>query len=70
MSTLDIYKVFRKVYNNQKSIGGKDMTFWITASILLFIIVMLSTFGPMFGLYGEMKYTVEGKENKDEHSLG
>ncbi len=32
------------------------MTFWIIASITLFIIVLVSTFGPMLGVYGEMKH--------------
>lgn len=37
------------------------MGFWITASIILFCIVILSVFGPMVGLYGSMKY--KGKED-------
>jgi hypothetical protein len=37
------------------------MTFWITASIVLFLIVLISTFGPMFGVYGDMKH-----EEKEE----
>lgn len=40
------------------------MEFWITASIILFIIVILSTFGPMFGLYGEMKHNGKGEEKE------
>ena len=32
------------------------MGFWITASIVLFIIVVISAFGPMVGLYGDMKH--------------
>ncbi|WP_281288040.1 hypothetical protein [Bacillus rubiinfantis] len=44
------------------------MGFWITASILLFLIVIASTFGPMIGLYGEMKFNRE--EEQDEHSVG
>lgn len=45
------------------------MGFWITVSILLFIIVLLSTFGPMVGLYGEMTYEGEVDQD-DEHSVG
>ncbi|WP_449537937.1 hypothetical protein [Ferdinandcohnia sp. Marseille-Q9671] len=44
------------------------MGFWITASILLFVIVMVSAFGPMVGLYGEMKYKEE--EKKHDRSVG
>lgn len=36
------------------------MTFWITSSIVLFVIVIISAFGPLFGLYGEMKHKGEG----------
>jgi hypothetical protein len=47
------------------------MAFWITASILLFVIVIVSTFGPMVGLYGEMEYTSKKEEvGQDERSLG
>lgn len=47
------------------------MAFWITASILLFLIVIASTFGPMVGLYGEMEYTSK-KEGvgQDERFFG
>ncbi|WP_255473306.1 hypothetical protein [Planomicrobium sp. CPCC 101110] len=38
------------------------MTFWITSSIILFLIVVISAFGPLFGLYGEMIH----KENEEE----
>lgn len=44
------------------------MGFWIMISILLFVIVIVSTFGPMVGLYGEMKY--KGGEDKNERSVG
>lgn len=37
------------------------MGFWITISIVLFLLVVISTFGPMLGLYGEMEYKREEK---------
>ncbi|MCP2033560.1 hypothetical protein L1279_000543 [Planomicrobium sp. HSC-17F08] len=40
------------------------MTFWITSSIVLFLIVIISAFGPLFGLYGEMVHKEEGEEGE------
>ncbi|PSL40742.1 hypothetical protein B0H99_104204 [Planomicrobium soli] len=40
------------------------MTFWITSSIVLFFIVVISAYGPLFGLYGEMIHKEKGDDHK------
>lgn len=46
--------------HSKKRGGNGDMAFWITMSITLFVIVCLSAFGPMIGLYGDMEHKGEG----------
>ncbi|MDN7244641.1 hypothetical protein QWY16_14965 [Planococcus shenhongbingii] len=40
------------------------MTFWITSSIVLFLVVVISAYGPLFGLYGEMVHKEEEEERE------
>jgi len=38
------------------------LIFWIVMSILLTIILAISTFGPLIGIYGEMEYRESGDD--------
>lgn len=41
------------------------MTFWIISSIMLFLIVIVSVFGPYLGLYGNAKSEARKYELED-----
>lgn len=41
--------------------GGRNMTFWIIASILILVIAVLAAYGPYLGLYGDIEKKGEEK---------
>lgn len=39
------------------------MTFWITSSIILFLVLMVSVFGPFLGIYGDVEKEEQGEDS-------